>query len=114
MPDEEDDEGPREVERGSMEHSFERFRDVHADNGDEDGKVHFIGGLTIDVSDAGNYVVVEPEDDDEDYYEDDDGHSDENGFDPDEENWEAADMVGDSADEREEAYDNHDWDAADE
>ena len=40
---------------------------------------------------------------------DDDG----DGFDPDEENWEAEDMHGDSADEREEAYDNHDWDAAD-
>ena len=37
----------------------------------------------------------------------------EDGFDPNEENWEAEDMPGDNADEREEAYDNHDWDAAD-
>ena len=42
-----------------------------------------------------------------------DGGSSDDGFDPDEENWEAEDMPGDNADEREEAYDNHDWDAAD-
>ena len=42
-----------------------------------------------------------------------DGESSDDGFDPDEENWEAEDMPGDNADEREEAYDNHDWDAAD-
>ena len=39
--------------------------------------------------------------------------SDGDGFNPNEENWEAEDMAGDNADEREEAYDNHDWDAAD-
>jgi len=115
MPDEEDDEGPREVERGSMEHSVEQYKESRADDGDEDGIIEFIGGIRMDVSDAGNYVVVDPEDDYEDDYEDDDDddHSDEDGFDPDEENWEAEDMDGDSADEREEAYDNHDWDAAD-
>jgi len=42
-----------------------------------------------------------------------DGESSDDGFDPDEENWEAEDMPGDNADEREEAFDNHDWDAAD-
>ena len=42
-----------------------------------------------------------------------DEESSDDGFDPDEENWEAEDMDGDSAFEREEAYDNHDWDAAD-
>ena len=42
-----------------------------------------------------------------------DEESSDDAFDPDEENWEAEDMDGDSADEREEAYDNHDWDAAD-
>lgn len=39
--------------------------------------------------------------------------SSEDGFDPDEENWEAEDMPGDNADERSEAHDNWDWDAAD-
>ena len=39
--------------------------------------------------------------------------SDGDGFNPNEENWEAEDMPGDNADEREEAFDNHDWDAAD-
>ena len=33
-------------------------------------------------------------------------------FNPDEENRESEDMAGDSADERSESYDNHDWDAA--
>jgi|TARA_B100001250_G_C19813114_1_gene796783 hypothetical protein len=42
-----------------------------------------------------------------------DGDSSDDGFNSDEENWEAEDMPGDNADEREEAYDNHDWDAAD-
>ena len=44
---------------------------------------------------------------------DEENDSDDDSFDPDEENWEAEDMAGDNADEREEAYDNHDWDAAD-
>ena len=35
------------------------------------------------------------------------------GFNPDEENREAEDMPGDNADERSEAHDNWDWDAAD-
>ena len=111
MQDDEDDEGPREVERGSFEHSVEQYKERRADDGDEDGIIEFIGGIRMNVSDAGNYVVVDPEDDYED--DDDDDHSDEDGFDPDEENWEAEDMDGDSADEREEAYDNHDWDTAD-
>ena len=37
----------------------------------------------------------------------------EEGFNPEEENREAEDMPGDNADEREEAYDNRDADAAD-
>ena len=39
--------------------------------------------------------------------------SPEEGFNPDEEHREAEDMPGDNADERSEAYDNWDWDAAD-
>jgi hypothetical protein len=120
MPDDEDDEenGPREIERGSMAHSFERLREVYAGSDDvnEDGNVEFAGGITLNVEDAGNYVLVEPEDDGdiplyEGYGESNGSH--EEGFNPEEENLEAEDMPGDNADEREEAYDNHDWDAAD-
>jgi len=42
-----------------------------------------------------------------------DGDSPGEGFNPDEENREAEDMPGDNADERSEAHDNWDWDAAD-
>ena len=115
MQSDEDDDEPRQGERGSMEHSIEQLRETHANSGDEDGVVTFIGGITLDVSDAGNYEVVDPEDDDE-YYDSDDDESDDSdggGFNPNEENWEAEDMPGDNADEREEAFDNHDWDAAD-
>ena len=108
-PDDEDEDGTRQVERGSMEHSIEELRDVYADDGDEEGEITFAGGITLDVSDAGNYEVVEPEDDGEDGH----GYLDEDSFNPDEENREAEDMPGDNADERSEAHDNWDWDAAD-
>lgn len=112
-PDEEED--PREVERGSMSHSIERLKETYADSdsADEEGNVHFAGGLTLNVEDAGNYVLVEPEDDDDETEHDESNGSPEEGFDPEEENWEAEDMPGDNADEREEAYDNRDADAAD-
>jgi len=42
-----------------------------------------------------------------------DSDSSDDDFNPDEENWEAEDMPGDNADERSEAHDNWDWDAAD-
>ena len=114
MAEEDEDDEPRQVERGSMEHSIERLRDTYAGDGDEDGKITFAGGIKLDVSDAGNYEVIEPEeDDDEGYHDDDDDGDDGDSFNPNEENWEAEDMAGDNADEREEAYDNHDWDAAD-
>ena len=58
--------GPREVEDGSYEHSMEQLKDVWADHGDEDGKVTFAGGITMDVNDAGNYEVTAPKDDDDD------------------------------------------------
>ena len=108
-----DDEEPRQVVRGSMDHSLEQMKDSYAGKGDEDGKVTFAGGITLNVSNAGNYEVVEPEDDDDEEYHDSDDDSHDDGFNPNEENWEAEDMAGDNADEREEAYDNHDWDAAD-
>ncbi len=59
---------PRRVKRGSIEESIERLREVHANNGDDDGNVEFAGGLTLNVEDAGNYEVV-----DENSSEDDDG-----------------------------------------
>jgi hypothetical protein len=110
--DEED--GPREVERGSMEHSIEELKEVYADSDsvDEDGNVEFAGGITLNVEDAGDYVLVEPEDDGETVHDESNG-SPEEGFNPEEENREAEDMPGDNADEREEAHDNWDWDAAD-
>ena len=58
----------RKVRRDSMEHSIERLREVHADNGDDDGNVEFAGGLTLNVEDAGNYEVV-----DEEYGDEEDG-----------------------------------------
>ena len=62
----------RYVERGSMEESIERLREVYEDEGDEDGNVTFAGGITLNVEDAGNYEVV-----DEDSSEDDEeGRSD--------------------------------------
>ena len=51
------------------------------------------------------------EDHDEDYDEDHDEYHD--TWDPEEEPYEYEDMPGDSSDEREEAYDNMDWDAFD-
>ena len=42
-----------------------------------------------------------------------DSDSSDDDFNPDEENREAEDMPGDNADERSEAHDNWDWDAAD-
>ena len=44
-----------------MEHSIERLREVHADNGDDDGNVEFAGGLTLNVEFAGDYEVVDEE-----------------------------------------------------
>ncbi len=51
----------RKVRRDSMEYSIEKLREVHADNGDDDGNVEFAGGLTLNVEDAGDYEVVDEE-----------------------------------------------------
>jgi len=114
--DEEDD--PREVERGSMDHSIEQLKEVYADDGDEEGNVEFAGGLKLNVEDAGDYVLVEPEDGGETEHDESNGSPEEGvnpeeEFNPEEENWEVEDMPGDNADEREAAHDNKDWDAAD-
>lgn len=62
---------------------------------------------------AANYADVMT-DEEECYEEDDDDQFDsDDQFDPYEENWEAEDMPGGNADERAEAFDNWDWDAAD-
>ena len=60
---------PRVIERGSFTHSYERMRDLLAAGDDvpEDGIIKLGSGLHMDVSDAGNYIIVpnsNPDDDD--------------------------------------------------
>ena len=102
----------RKVERGSIEHSIEKLREVYADDGNEEGEIEFAGGLKLNVEIAGDYDVVDPDDNGETEH-DESNESPEEEFNPEEENREAEDMPGDNADEREAAYDNRDWDAAD-
>ena len=72
-----------------------------------------------EVEDDDEFVEEDSDDDDDDWddWDDDDDDwddwDDDNGWDPEEESYETEDMPGDTPEDREEAYDNIDWDARD-